>query len=99
MIILFIRFLREIMRIPEEKMKPSIHLYPSTNKDKAVNFWSKITNLPKDQFKSTQQVSRASQGKKPYNLLPYGTLDLRVNSRQEFFRIRGWMDGLIDNKK
>jgi len=98
MIMLFMRFIREVMNISDERIRLAIHIHPNTNKKKAINFWAKITNIPKNSFRTMCHVSKASQGKRFYNSLPYGTLDLRVNSRQEFFRIRGWLDGLIKQK-
>ena len=95
MVILFMRFLREIVDVPDERLRPSIRIHPNISERKAVNFWSKVTNLSKDRFCITRQISRASKRKRPYNSLPYGTLDLRVNSRQKFFQIMGWIDGLI----
>jgi len=99
MIKLFMNFLRKIMKISSDRIYASVFIYPSIEEKKAINFWSKVTKLPKSRFRTTNQISRASKGKRPYNSLPYGTLDLRVNSRQEFFWIRGWIDGLIKQIK
>jgi len=95
MISLFLRFLREIMQIPEERIKPAAYLHKNINKEMAIKFWSKITKIPPKRFRTTIQISRASQRKRPSNSLPYGTLHLAVNSRQKFFQIKGWIDGLI----
>ena len=95
MIKLFMRFIREILKIPEEKIRPSIHLYPNTNKEEALVFWSKVTNIAKDRFLTTIAISRASQGKRPKNLLPHGTLQVRVHNRKKFFEVMGLIDGLI----
>lgn len=92
---IFIRFVREILKIQEERLKPSVHIYPTIDAKKAIIFWSNITNIPKNKFHITSQVSRASQGKRPKNLLPYGTLEVRVPNRQRFFEIMGLIDGLI----
>ena len=95
MIRLFLRFIREILKVPEEKIRPSIQFYPDTNKEEALAFWSKITHIAKDKFLTTIAISRASKGKRPKNLLPYGTLQIRVHKRQKFFEIMGFIDGLI----
>jgi len=95
MISLFLRFLREIMQIPEERIKPAAYLHENINKEMAIKFWSKITKIPPKRFRTTTQISRASQRKRPSNSLPYGTLHLTVNNRQKFFQIKGWIDGLI----
>lgn len=95
MIKFFLRFAREILKIPEEKIKALIHIYPDTIKENAMQFWLDTTGIPKTNFSTTVQVSRASQGKRSKNLLPHGTLTLRVSSRKKFFEIMGMIDGLI----
>ena len=95
MVRLFMRFIREVIQAPENRIRVSIHIYPSIDEKKAINYWAKVTKLPQERFCITYQISRASKRKRPSNSLPYGTLDLRVNSRQNFYQIRGWIDGLI----
>lgn len=95
LISIFLRFLREIIKVPEERFKVSVRIYPNINPKLAINFWSKTTKIPQNRFHVTTQISRASRGKRPQNSLPYGTLDLRVNSRQNFYQIKGWIDELI----
>ncbi len=95
MIKLFLRFLREIINVPEDKLRVNIHIYPNIDEKSAIKFWSNVTNIPKERFHITQQISRASKGKRPKNSLPYGTLKLDVTRRQNFFKIKGWIDGLI----
>ena len=95
MVVLFLRFLREIMLIPEEKLRPFVQIHRNIKGESAVKFWAQICNIPKERFRITHQISRASKGKRPYNSLPYGTLKLNVNGRQNFFKIKGWIDGLI----
>jgi len=94
LIALFLRFLREILLIPEDKIKACIHIHPNVNKKRAINFWLRITKIPQKQFRITQQVSKASRRKRPSRLLPFGTLSIRVHSRKDLFRIKGWIDAL-----
>lgn len=91
----FLRFIREILCIPEEKIKPRIHIHPNITKESAVDFWTKVVNIPKDKFYFTTQVSVASKGKRPKNFLPYGTIEIRVSNRKRFFQILGLINGLI----
>ena len=95
MVVLFLRFLREVMQISEEKLRPIVQIHKNIKPELAITFWAKITNIPKERFHITHQVSRASKGKRPYNSLPYGTFKLNVVGRQKFFQIKGWIDGLI----
>lgn len=95
MVMLYLRFFREILQIPDEKLIVSIRVYPNINANTVVQFWSKVTKLPKEQFHIVRQISRASQGKRPFNSLPNGTIDIRFHGRQKFYQIRGWIEGLI----
>jgi len=95
MAILFLRFLREVMRIPEEALRPIVQIHHNVKVKSAINFWSKISGIPQKFFHITHQTSRASKGKRSAYLLPYGTFRLDVRGRQNFFRIKGWIDGLI----
>ena len=95
MIKLFLHFLRKVIQIPEEKLGVNIRVHPNIDTTTAINFWSKVTKIPKEKFHITTQISRASQRKRPKNSLPYGTLKLYIHSRQKFQQIKGWIDGLI----
>jgi len=95
LVALFLRFLREIIGISEEKLIVSIRVHPNIDAKDAIQFWSKVTKLPKERFHIVRQISRASQGKRPFNSLPYGTLDVRFSGRQKFYQIKGWINGLI----
>ena len=95
MIKVFIIFLERILKIDKSKIKCQIMIYPSINPSEALKYWQNITKIPIENFRTQMTVSRASQGKRPWNLLPYGTLQLRVNKRQNFFKIKGLIDGII----
>ena len=95
MVALFLRFLREVMQISEEKLRPIVQIHKNIKPESAINFWAKVTSIPQKSFRVTYQISRASKGKRPYTSLPYGTFKLNVVGRQNFFKIKGWIDGLI----
>jgi hypothetical protein len=91
------RFVREILKIPEDRIRAGIHLYSSTSIEGARDFWSNATGLPRDRFFIINQVSRASQGKRPFNILPYGTIAIKVSSRIQFNKVKGMIRGIVDN--
>ncbi len=97
MIRIMMRFLREAIGIPEEKITAKMHIYPQINNQKALSYWSKITNLPKQRFvKSFIQVSKSSKQKRDPNTLPYGTLHLEVYNTEIIWKLRGWIQGIIE---
>lgn len=99
MVVLFLRFLREVMLISEEKLRPIVQIHSNIDAKSAINFWAKVSGISRKCFRITHQINRASKGKRPYNSLPYGTFKLNVRGRQNFFKIKGWIDGLIKQAK
>lgn len=97
LIAVFMRFIREILEIPEEKIRGGIQIHPNINSEEAKKFWSKITNLPKERFYTFQQVNRASRQKRSASQLPYGTISVRVNKRTMLHKILGYITGIYDN--
>ena len=95
MISVYMRFIREILEISEERIRAGIHIYPSISADGAKKFWSKITKLPENRFYIITQVSRASQNKRPFNILPYGTVAIKINSRRYFYKVKGMIKGIV----
>lgn len=95
MISVYMRFIREILKIPEEKIRAGIHIYPSISSDEAKKFWSKTTKLPEDRFYIINQISRASRNKRPFNILPHGTLAIKVNNRKQFYIVKGMIGGIV----
>ena len=95
MVTVYMRFIREILKIPEEKIRAGIHIYPSISENEARKFWAKTTKLPEDRFYIITQVSRASQNKRPFNTLLYGTVAIKVNNRQQFYKVKGMIKGIV----
>lgn len=95
MILVFMSFLKKVMGISKDRIRAQVMIYPNPDSDKCIKYWQNLTKIPKENFRCQIALSRASRGKRPKSLLPYGTLQLRVSQRQEFFKIRGLMDGII----
>ncbi|MEK7634922.1 MAG: hypothetical protein AAB446_00600 [Patescibacteria group bacterium] len=92
MISIFMKFLREIVFVPENKICGGIHIYPSINRNAAKKFWSKVTKISKEKFYIVEQISGASKGKRPINSLPFGTAVIKVYGRKYFYIIKGMID-------
>lgn len=50
MVSVFMRFLRLVMAIPEDRIRGGVHLYDSVDRTKAINFWSQTAKIPKDRI-------------------------------------------------
>lgn len=94
MVKIFMRYLRDILQVSDDRVKPGVIIYPNLDREKAKGFWADITNLPESTFWSSVAVSKTSKLRKPSNYLPYGTVHLRVNSRKLFYKIQGHIDGI-----
>lgn len=92
---IFVEFLKEICEIPASKINASIRIFEHINENEALRYWMKITGLPKENFtKFYYGISKSSQSKRPYNRLPYGMVQIRVNDTKKFHQIMGWIEGL-----
>lgn len=91
------KFFRNTCKIPEEKIKAKVHIYPGIDYQETLEFWSKTTNLPKNNFYVPQtQISRASRGKRPRNTLPYGTLHITAGNTEITSKVKGWIRGISE---
>lgn len=95
MVRVFMRFLRESMAIPDSDIKVCMRLYKHINEVEALTYWMSITKLPRKNFlKTTYLVSGASKGVRPYNRLPWGTVQVQVCNTEKFHHLLGWIEGV-----
>lgn len=96
MIQIMMKFFRKICKIPDEKIKLRIHLYPNMDEEKTKKYWSQIAKLPLKNFYSSQtQISKSSKNKRAPNRLPYGTLHMSICDANLVKKMKGWNLGLI----
>lgn len=91
MIQLMLRFLREILGIPESKFRCRLTIHPGIDEDGALQYWSDITNIPRTQFQKTQQKPPRSSQRKMHNILYRGTLRIVVCNT----KARQHLEGLL----
>lgn len=90
----YLRFLREILHVPEEKICGGIHLYDGTTEKAGKEYWANITKIPEHRFYVVRQISKSSKGRRNPRLLPYGTVVIRVHDRKFYFEMMGMIKGL-----
>ncbi|NCO25143.1 hypothetical protein COW77_01200 [Candidatus Wolfebacteria bacterium CG18_big_fil_WC_8_21_14_2_50_39_7] len=91
----YLRFLKEICSVPENKINADIRIFKHQNADNLLKYWEKTTGIKKEKFgKVYYGISKSSLGKRPFNRLQYGTIQIRVNDTKLFHRIMGWINGL-----
>ena len=90
MIIIFLRFLRRICGISEDRLKALIHLYPDHNEEDLKIFWSTITEIPNKRFyRSFVHVGKVGTYKRRSQ---YGTLALSYADKRLLNTILVWID-------
>lgn len=94
MVKIFLRFLREILNVEEERIRAGVQLHQNIKPEVAKKFWSRITKLPQERFYTFDQVSKISKFKRHIHFLPHGTITIRVNSRRLFYRVKGYINGI-----
>ncbi|HUC02205.1 MAG TPA: DNA-binding protein [Candidatus Paceibacterota bacterium] len=91
----FIRFLMEVCEVKKEDMKIDVRIFEHQNPDVVIAFWSSTLELPPENFSKPHVTkSRSSEGKKPFDRLPYGVIQIRINNTNLFHKIMGWIGGI-----
>jgi len=93
-IILMMKFFREICQIKENKFRCKLTLHPGLNEKEILEFWSSITNVPISQFNKIYTKPPKSTTRKMHNILYQGTINIRVSDTKKFWRIKGLIETL-----
>ena len=89
MIKLFLRFMREVCGIHEDRLKLLMHLYPDQDEKYLKEFWSSLTKIPKNNFyKSYIHVGKVGTYK---NKSLYGTLAVNYSDKKLLTQIICWI--------
>jgi hypothetical protein len=64
--------------LTREHFRLKIHLYPDSNIEECLQFWSRETTIPMSQFGKTQIDTRTDKRKYNNRKLPYGTAHLVI---------------------
>lgn len=93
-----LKWLREVCGVPEEKLRVHLRIHSDLNRKQIEQYWSKMTGIPLNRFHKTTFKISSSSGKR-YNKLNYGIATITVCDTNLFYRIRGWIEGIIENAK
>jgi transposase-like protein len=95
MIKIFLRFIREIFQVQENRIRANLRIFKHMDEESAINFWTKKTSLPKENFSKTF-VSKhpLSTSRRPFNRLPFGVIQIRINDTQLFHKVMGSIEGI-----
>jgi predicted DNA-binding protein YlxM (UPF0122 family) len=90
MIDIFMRFLRNICGVKESKLRALLYCYSNQNIRSLIKFWSKITQIPIDQF--TKPYIRMDFDVHKQNKMPYGLVHIRYTDKKLFLLIKYWLN-------
>ncbi len=92
---MFIKFLVEVCEVARERIKIGVRIFQHLNEEEVLNYWSDTLQISRKNFTKTYLgISRSSMGKRPFNRLPYGVAQIRINNTNLFHKIMGWIDGV-----
>ncbi len=88
MMLVFIRFLREELNVPDDIVKVQIHCYAKSDVERIAieNYWLDLLRLSTDHLHKTQVLKGSSKSK---NRLDYGVCSIRVQSTELLMHIFG----------
>ena len=94
MIKLMMNFFKKFLKINKNDIKIQIMGHENGDIEKYINFWQNLTGVPRNNFfKPFLRTSKSSK-KKTKSKLEYGTIHLRINRVESFFKLYGWMEAL-----
>lgn len=73
----FVAGLRTLFHIEDDSLRVSIRIYEDLDKEKCLQFWSKIVKIPKEKFVNINILKGKKIGK-----LPYGMCRVRVRKAE-----------------
>lgn len=95
MVNVFMVFLRKICGVNESKLRILLYCYANQNVNDLINFWSKLTKIPKSQF--TKPYVRDDFKKNKKNKMLYGLVHIRYGDKKLLLMFNEWKDNLIKN--
>lgn len=90
-----VSWLRIICEVPKDKFRASLNLHSGQNEEEIKEYWSKITNIPINQFRKSYFKKEGSGYRK--NKLYKGTIKIRVCDNNLLHKILGWIEGVSLN--
>lgn len=88
MIRLFYIFLKDVIKVPLDRICVWLLLYPDLVDEMQKNFWSRATGIPLSRFKKSIYI----KGRHPTKRLSYGVCSVYVQSRELKEKMMTWLD-------
>lgn len=88
MIRLFYMFLKNVMSVPQDKIRVWLLLYPDLVDEMQKRFWIRATGIPRSQFSNSIYI----KSRHPTKRLSYGVCNIYVSSREFKEKMMVWLE-------
>jgi len=89
MIKIFVKFLRDICRVNEKKLRVYLYCYSNQDIESIKDFWYKLTNIPKSQF--SKPYVRNDFLPEKSGKMKYGLAHIRYADKKLLVKIDSWI--------
>jgi hypothetical protein len=90
MIIMFLKFLRQICGVDENRLRVYSYFYSKQNSDKNISYWSKLTKISKSQF--TKPYIRKDFREDKKDKMPHGLIHVRYSDKKLLNLVKVWIE-------
>ena len=90
MIRIFLKFLRNVCGVSEDRLRVYLYAYSCHNLDVLKKYWHNVTKIPLDQF--TKPYIRQDNPNLSNRKLPYGLVHIRYNDTKLLETIGNWIN-------
>lgn len=91
MITVFVKFLRDIMDVPTERIRIKLLLYPDLEDHACRSFWINAARLSWENIGKSTYI----QGRHPHKRLPHGVCQILVHDVYHKVKILTWIDNFF----
>jgi len=96
LILFWVRWLKKIYKIPANKLKARLNIYPQQNESHIKSFWSELLGIPLQNF-GKSYIKPLSTNYKTNNLY-YGTIRIEVSKSTNLrYQVYGWTQVVLRN--
>lgn len=90
MVLIFLKVLREIYRVKEEKLRVGLYCYKNQDPKELINYWSQLLKIPTSQF--IKPYVRENYNEKNKDVMPHALVHIRYADKRLFVQIKSEID-------
>lgn len=96
-VLLMMKWLNEFCGVSNDRIKIRLYMHEIYKNENCEDFWSKVINIPVENFQKTIYKSTAHKSKR--NPEYKGCMQLRVLKTDLYWKIMGWLDAITKDEK